>query len=288
MSGLRILEVWLAESLYALSYVQVTLQVQVIPPVDKYLIVSQPVPYLPVELRGEVVDVARSGPGRSIGVELMVAGKAVGTAPAAVRSIREIPVYAERRYSETHPGLFFLDGGIHLMDECRGIVPAPVLLAPESLRLPVFSECVVVGEFPAVNRIRIEIIVEMDAVHVVARHDIAHHTHDMLARSGFARIEIHLTRVFLEYRRILACYMVPDKRLGSVERHPVRVEPGMEFHTAGMALLRHEEERVPEGIRSLALGAGEIPRPRLYFRDVESIRLRPDLEEYGVAAAHLQ
>ena len=191
-------------------------------------------------------------------------------------------------HAEAYPGLDLLDGLLRLVDEQRGIVPAPVRLVAEALCPAILGEGIVIRKRPPADRIRIEIVVEMDAVHVIARYDVAHDLQDVLARSGLPRVEIDLAGVFLEDVGVPAGYMAADQGLSGVERHAVGIEPRVQFHPAGMALLDHEAERIPERLRSLALRTGQITRPGLYVRYIESVGLRTYLEENGIATAHLK
>ena len=75
---------------------------------------------------------------------------------------------------------------------------------------------------------------------------------------------------------------------GSPGSHSVGIEPGVELHSPGVALIDHKLERIPERIGCYALFAGEEPGPRLQVGGIEGIGLGTYLENDSIAAVGLQ
>ena len=69
---------------------------------------------------------------------------------------------------------------------------------------------------------------------------------------------------------------------------PVRIQPRMKLHVPFMALLNKESHHVKIPFRGNALLSGIKAAPRLQLRTVESIGLRPHLENNGIDAAIFQ
>ena len=62
----------------------------------------------------------------------------------------------------------------------------------------------------------------------------------------------------------------------------------MELHTAGVALVDDEAQRVPRGVGSFALLTGEVLTPGLVGALVEGITLSAHLEDDRIATEALQ
>ena len=62
----------------------------------------------------------------------------------------------------------------------------------------------------------------------------------------------------------------------------------MELHTAGVALVDDEAQRVPRGVRSFALLTGEVLTPGLVGALIESVTLGTHLEDDRVATQTME
>ena len=117
-------------------------------------------------------------------------------------------------------------------------------------------------EFFEGDGIGIEIIVKMDGVHIVTRHDVGDDLHRMGDRFGLAGIEIQLLSVAFEDFRFPEIQVLGAELFLIGGSHAIGIEPGVQFHPAGMALFDHELQRIPERIGRDALLTGEEAGPR--------------------------
>ena len=68
----------------------------------------------------------------------------------------------------------------------------------------------------------------------------------------------------------------------------IGIDPSVELHTAGVALVDDEAQRVPRGVGSFALLTGEVLTPGLVGALIESVTLGTHLEDNRIATEALQ
>ena len=234
---------------------------------------------LPVQLRQLVVYPALLRPQQHVGVEVVVVLQAVGLAAAGVAFL--VAPDAEGADAEAYPGLFGRgDFGVYLLDEQVDVVAAPVgLLHP----VAVFGKRLLVGEVGAAGGVGVEVVVEVDAVDIVAVDDVHHHVLDELAVLGQTRVEVNFLVALIFYKalRLFVVNMSGGKLLGGRGGDAVRVEPGVQLHAALVRLVDHKLQWVP--VRRGRLAAlGEETAPGLEFAGVEGVGAGTYLEEDGV------
>ena len=196
---------------------------------------------------------------------------------------------AERAQPEPYPRLGRVDPLADLLDERVHIGPSPV--AP-GLALAVARVAGVVVELVPL-RVRVEEVVEVHAVEVVAVDRVEDRVLDVRARRGVARVEVETAvgRALGERHRpvrVLAQRMVRRELVEVGTGTPggrrlaaaVRVEPGVELEVAGVRFLDHPAHRVPT--RVLAAFAGQPLRPRRVRGRPERVTAGPDVHEHRV------
>ena len=140
----------------------------------------------------------------------------------------------------------------------------------------------------AMHGIGIEIVVDVEAVDVVAAHDVFCHLIYILAVLGLCWVEDKLSVVGEHARRALYGHMVRSQLHRALGLGAVGVDPCVELHAASVALVYHPFEGVPIGRRRLALLAREVAAPRLYVALVEGVTLGSHLKDDGVDPVFLQ
>ena len=150
--------------------------------------------------------------------------------------------------------------------------------------LSIFLIRLAVGEIQSIHRIRIEIVIHMDGVKVVARNQVFDHTLNKSAVFRQAWIEIKFAVVSDETLGMLVIDMIFRKFLIFRCCHTIRVKPCVKLHAARMRFLNHKLQRVPIRRRGLAGSASQETAPRLQFRRIEGVGARTHLEKHGVAA----
>ena len=146
----------------------------------------------------------------------------------------------------------------------------------------------VVGNLHASHRIRIEIVVDMEAIDIVARHDIPDHLADVIAALLQGRIEQRQTIVLespfgMLHNHVITGIAVSNLRLGTIG-----IDPRMKLHTAFVALRYHPLQRVPIRIRLRALFACQIVAPRFELTLVQGVALGTHLEDNGITTILLE
>lgn len=177
-----------------------------------------------------------------------------------------------------------MDGLGELVDEGVDVLAPPVVAFQPPAGALVTKPAAVVGEaqLHARRRVRIEIIVEMDAIDVVTADDVEDDLDGVVACVRFPGIEPRVAAVLADELGLLAGDMVG--RHGGVGLQPGAegIEPGVEFQSMRMGLAHREGQRIPEGLRSLALVSAQEFRPGFVGGIVEGVAGRPDLEEQCV------
>ena len=179
-----------------------------------------------------------------------------------------------------------MDGLVELLDEQVHVVASPVAAVLDAVGVLLILG--IIGDREASHRIGIEIVVHVDAVDVVAADDVACHLADVVAVLGNAGVE-NLQAVVLEAAlRMLHHHMIDGERRGALGLCPIGINPGVKLHAACVALVNHPLQRVPVGLRRLALLPREDAAPRLQRAGVEGVALGPHLEDDGIHAILLQ
>ena len=196
---------------------------------------------LPIQLRYIVVHPSLVHPEKDIGIEIVVVLQAIGI--TTIRIVLPIAVDAERRNAELHPRLVLVDGVAELTDEEVHVIAAPVAFVGESPG--VATEQLVVGNGLTGSRIRIEVIVDMQPIHIITAHDVAHHMTDEVTALGNGRIQDILVVVFEHPLRMSDSDMTTVKFMGCLGLGSIGIDPGMQFHASFMTLRGHPLKRIP-------------------------------------------
>jgi hypothetical protein len=163
-------------------------------------------------------------------------------------------------------------------DQQVDVLPPPVRQRQSSAILRVLRG---VGEHLPGDRVRVEIVVEVHRVDVVAADRVHDRVLDQLAGLRYAGVVVQLAAVRDDPVRVLPGRMRRQQRTGvGVHRHPVRVEPRVQLEVALVRLADGVRERVVAGVT--ALRTGQVLRPRLDVRRPERVGGRPDLQHDGV------
>ena len=236
----------------------------------------------PVELGGEVIDPAGVEPFAGIGVEVVV-----GFESADLVGLAGFPD-AEGAEAEFDPGFDGLDGGVEAFDEAVDVVAAPVVAGELAAAVTVALPTGLVGEVDGfaggvLDLVGVEVIVEVDAVDVVAAEDVEDDAEGVFGGVVFAGVEPELFAVGADEAWLGAADMVGgDFRFGGIVAGAEGVEPGVEFQAAGVGLGDGKSKRIERGFGRFAHLPGEVFGPGFVGRGVEGIAGRPDLEDDGV------
>ncbi len=134
----------------------------------------------------------------------------------------------------------------------------------------------------------IEIIVELNPVHVVFFHDLLHPVGDQLPHLGIGGIivdaAVELNRPALDALFLPAAVRVAlgEDRRRAARLDPQRVDPRVDFQPGCVRGLHHVFQRVVPGVDPLR--AREDVRPREILRRVKRVAERPHMDDQGVQA----
>ena len=173
------------------------------------------------------------------------------------------------------------------MDELVHVRAPPVVTRQAGFQ-SVFFPARVVGEIhniasPVFFGIRVKIIVEHHAIHVIAFHHVEHGVERAGLRFGFAGIEPGLPGVMADDFRMRTGDVVErGRRFGFGMRGAEGIEPCVDFQPARVRLGDGQRERIIKRLRHFSLDAGEVFRPRFERRGVNRVRHGAHLEKNGV------
>ena len=141
----------------------------------------------PVELRRKVVEPAAREPELNVGVEFIVLTETLDAGRATVRTAE-----AEGTDTKFHPRFFRVHDTIDLLHEAADVLAAPVgagkFSAGSAVILPRrFVGKIQIGAIGRLDGVRIKIIVDVNAVDVVATHNITHDSEGARDSEGFDR-----------------------------------------------------------------------------------------------------
>ncbi len=145
---------------------------------------------------------------------------------------------------------------MEVTNEQVDVVAAPVLDGGESTWVSLII-CLV-GHGETCDGIRIEIVIHMNAIHIVVLEDVLYHHAGVGAVLWDGRIE-DIQSVVLEYTFWVTCGgVIGSQFFGELGLGTIGVNPRMALHLALVALLHHPCQGVPPVSRSHALCAGEV------------------------------
>ena len=155
------------------------------PPLNQCGVISCLITYFPIQLGHAVVQPTVVYPQQNIGIEVVVVLCAVGIATCGRTLL--VAIDAEWRYTNLYPRFHIVDGLVELLDKQVHIIAAPIVLILETIR--VIVEQLIVGNRLALHGIWVEVIVHVDAVYIVATHDVLSYLADIVAILLHTRIQ---------------------------------------------------------------------------------------------------
>ena len=146
----------------------------------------------------------------------------------------------------------------------------------------------IIGDGLSGSRIGVEVVVDVEPVDVIARHDVGGHAADEVAvlwHSGVEYQQSVVGETTFGVQDILVC---GGQGLRAFRFGTIGVDPRMQLHAAAVALPDHPLQRIPIRLRGRALSAGEVSAPWFKLAGIESITLDTALEEDDIDAGTVQ
>ena len=254
---------------------------------DEHFVVSYFRTNVPINLRNIVVHPTLIHPIHNVGIKIIVVLRTpCGTTLTTVLPRRTVTIYAKRRYTKFHPRLDRTHQPMQVTNEQIHIVTPPILNVGKAARVSIIVW--LIGQRKSVDGIRIEIVVHVDAIHIVVVQNVFHHHASIKTVLLQGWIE-NIQSVILKHTlRMAHGWMILSQCSGIFCLGTIGINPCVTLHLAFMALLHHPSQRIPPVSRSHALHTCQIARPRLITGFVERITLSPHLKEDGVDATLLQ
>ena len=257
------------------------------PPAAKRGVVGSFMANLPIELGNHVVDPSRLCPKQHVGIKVVVALRTVGLRTSLPALL--VAVDAEGTDAEAHPWFDGADVVVYRLDKDVHAATTEVAQIGTTVRIEAHLRSISleggdVVELLAGHRIRIEVVVHVDGIHVVTLHDVDHHRANPRTAFGQSRIEVE---PFVKDDEILGMQPVEViARQVEVLRHihAVRIDPGVELHATIVTKADQVFHRVPFRLWCLALLTRQETAPGLIAAAIERITFRSRLEDDGIEA----
>ena len=255
------------------------------PPAAETVVVGCGMSNLPIDLRHGVVHPTLVNPVDDIGVEVVIVLQTAGVRSGDGAAVLLVVVDAEGTDAELHPGLCLVDGTMEHLDEEVYVVASPVAAVADAV--VVFLERGIVGDGLSGYGVGVEVVVDMEAVNIVATDDVLHHLTDVLAVLVEGGVEDEQVVISEEALGPLHIGVVVGQLGGTFRLGAVGIYPGVEFHLSLVTFAYHPFQRVPVGCGGLTLQAGEETAPRFIGGSVHSIGFTAYLKHHGVDATLL-
>jgi len=245
------------------------------PPLHQCLIVGRLMTDFPVNLRNIIINPAFTRPKQNISIQIVIILQAIGITSQRVTFL--ITIDSERTDSELYPRLHPPNGFVQFLNQHIHITTSPVRLVSKASAIT--GKTCVIGKIDSLNRIRIEIVIHVDSVHIIAGHNIRHDFTDIFTTLGKCRVEVQLVSISNKPFRMLIIYMFRRQLVLQGGFHPIRINPGMKLHIPFPAFLNHELHRVPHRRRHLSLCPCQKTAPRFMLRSIQRIRFGTHLKD---------
>ena len=145
-----------------------------------------------------------------------------------------------------------------------------------------------VGNRLPCSRIRIEIVVHVNTIHIVTSHDVFSHLTDIVAVFWDTRIQDQQIVILKTGLWCTLGDMTGGQSFCGLRPGTIRIDPGMQFHPTLMAFVNHPLQGIPIGRRSLPLDTCKETAPRLQLTLVKGVALWTYLEDNHVYTIFLQ
>ena len=210
--------------------------------------------YFPIYLRNAIIHPSLLYPKEYICIQFVVTLQSVGL--AAMLPALFVAIDSEWRYAELYPRLDLAHCTMKLIYQVVDILASPCSPICAAALLEPF----VIGELSTFYRIRIEIVIDMQTINIVACKYIPYDAAYMVTVRLQCRIEIQLSLILYELIWVLHARMLKCQQLCGLGTGTIGINPCMKFHITLMTLINHECQRVPP--RRTSLLAGEVSAPR--------------------------
>ena len=255
-----------------------------VPPLDQRLVVSSLITYLPINLGHAIIQPTVVHPQQDIRIEIVVVLRTVGVTTNLRTTL--VTIDAKGRDTHLHPGLHAMDSLIELLHKQVHVIATPIVDILDTIR--VLTELLGIGNGDTLHRIRIEIVVHVDTVHVIARHDVLGHLTDIIAILRNTRIQNQQVVILKTRLRRTLGDMVCSQRLRGLRPRTIRIDPGVQLHATLVALGNHPLQGIPVWRWCLALNTRQESAPGLQLTLVEGIAFWAHLEDNQVHTVFLQ
>ncbi len=149
-------------------------------------------------------------------------------------------------------------------------------------------EILVIREVLSLDRIRIEVVIHMNGIHIIAREDVLHHFTDVFPTLGEGWIKEQLITISNEPFRMGIVEVTWSQFVLQRCLDTVRIYPGMKLHATFVALVYHELHGIPIRFGCLSLYTREKAAPRFELGDIEGIGFGAYLEDDGIDACRMK
>ena len=273
-------------ALHVLPYVERACGGKAAPPVYQFVVVGCGVPDFPVDLRHEIVHPAVVDPKEHVGIKVIVVLQPLCLRAGQVCAFFDVMINAEGRHAEFHPRLHGVDAVAEHLDKSIDIVAPPIVDVGNAVAMRGVG--LGIGNGEPRHGVGVEVVVDVQPVHVVAAHDVGGDGTDILAVLRHAGVEENEVVVFEEAFRVLHVGVRRRQLRSALRLGTERVDPRVQLHAALMAFVHHPRQRVPIGRGALSLPPREVAAPRFVGRLVKGVGLAAHLEHHGVHPALLQ
>ena len=216
--------------------------------------------FLPIQLRGEVIDPALAEPGHGVGEELVV----LIHADLDIRGGSIPAVDPERADTKKQAGPGGVNGLAEITNQQMHILAAPVGLGQRASGGSVGGVGFIVRKIREAalgTRVGVEIVVEVNSGDVVAIHEFADDGIDVAAHLGRSGIHPKGGADFVAVLREAAADVIGGSRMGGIRGGAIGVDPSVNLQPARLGLSDEKGEWVIAWIRSLC--AGKVATPWL-------------------------
>ena len=212
-----------------------------VPPTDQRLVIGSLIANLPVNLRHTIVKPAIIHPHQHISIQVIIVLQAVGI--TADSSILLVTVDTKRRDTHLYPRLHGMYRLIELLDKQVYVIPAPVATILDAITMKTILR--IIRNNLSCCRIRIEIVIHMNTIHIVTGHDILGHLTDIVTVLRNTRIQYLQSVVVKTSLRMLNSHMSGSQCRCTLCLRTIRIDPRMQLHATLMTLFNHPLQGIP-------------------------------------------
>ena len=254
------------------------------PPTNQTIVVGCLMSDFPIELWHHIVHPTLVHPIEHIGIKVVIVLQTARFASWNVASSREVMIDAEGRNPKFHPRFHAVHCVVEHLHKGVYIISAPLCFVLNSIAIGLISS-IILNHLTSCW-IGVEIIVDVQAVYIIATHDVGCNFANVALIFHHTRIKNQQSIIAKEAFRIFEIRVRSSQFVRTFCLRTKGINPCVQLHATIVTLINHPSQRIPTWVATLL--SGEEFAPRFKRTLIKCIGFGAHLKHHRIDATSLQ